>query len=212
MNAPGTLAVLASETIGSLAGDGGVSLLGGTLTAGGNNSSTTFSGVIIGGGGLTKAGTGTLLLSGANTYFGATTVDAGTLRLGINDAINNASALTVAAGATFDLNGFSTQAGSLAGAGSVTLGTGGAQLSFGTDNSSTTFSGSITGEGSVRKTGTGTFTLTGDATLSGPNETVFTISVGTVDVANTGSITATRIQNFATLNNAGTINGSFRTS
>ena len=73
-----------SNTIGSLAGTGTVSATGAaTLSAGGNNTSTTFSGVLQNGTlGLTKTGTGTMTLSGANTYSGATTVSAGTLQAG----------------------------------------------------------------------------------------------------------------------------------
>jgi autotransporter-associated beta strand protein len=40
---------------------------------------TTFSGVVSGTGGITKQGTGTLILSNANTYSGTTAVNAGTL-------------------------------------------------------------------------------------------------------------------------------------
>ena len=43
---------------------------------------STFSGVISSGGALTKNGAGTLILSGNNTYSGATTVSAGTLQAG----------------------------------------------------------------------------------------------------------------------------------
>jgi len=67
-------------TIGSLAGESLVLLGANTLTIGSNNQSTTFSGVVQGTGGLTKAGTGTLTLTGANTYAGVTTVNAGVLR------------------------------------------------------------------------------------------------------------------------------------
>jgi autotransporter-associated beta strand protein len=74
-NAPGV-------TIGSLTGKGSVLLGANTLTIGSNNQSTTFSGVIQGSGGLTKIGTGTLTLSGANTYTGTTTVSAGVLNAG----------------------------------------------------------------------------------------------------------------------------------
>ena len=58
-------------TIGSLEGDGQVFLGGNNLSVGSNDLSTAFSGIIQGAGGsLTKIGTGTLTLSGANTYTG----------------------------------------------------------------------------------------------------------------------------------------------
>ena len=67
--------------IGSLAGAGSVLLGANTLTIGSNNQSTTFSGVIQGTGGMSKTGTGTLTLSGANSYSGGTTVSAGLLNV-----------------------------------------------------------------------------------------------------------------------------------
>ena len=71
-----------SSTIGSLAGSGTVTNLTGlavTLNAGGDNLSTTFSGTLVNGSGtlaLTKSGTGTMILTGANTYTGGTTISA----------------------------------------------------------------------------------------------------------------------------------------
>ncbi|HEU0209548.1 MAG TPA: autotransporter-associated beta strand repeat-containing protein [Candidatus Udaeobacter sp.] len=70
-----------SVSIGSLAGNGMVSLAGHTLSIGNNNLSTTFSGLIQEDGSITKVGTGTLTVTGANNYTGATTVTAGTLRI-----------------------------------------------------------------------------------------------------------------------------------
>ena len=62
---------------------------------------------------LTKTGTGTLLLAGANTHSGATAVNAGTLRL--NGSIAAGSTVSVASGAT--LSGTGTVSGALAVAG-----------------------------------------------------------------------------------------------
>lgn len=155
-----------SDTIGSLAGAGSVTLDNGTLTTGGDNTSTMFSGVIssTGTGGLTKTGTGTFTLMGVNTYMGATMVDGGTLQLGIADALPDGTAVTVAMGATLDLNDFSDTIASLSGAGNVDLGTG--FLTTG-DATNTEFSGIISGTGGIIKEGTGTFTLSGMNTYSG---------------------------------------------
>ena len=80
-NAPGV-------AVGSIEGSGNAFLGGNNLSVGTNNLSTTFSGVIQDGGrsggvggSLTKIGTGTLILSGANTYTGNTNINRGVLRV-----------------------------------------------------------------------------------------------------------------------------------
>ncbi|MCP3386629.1 MULTISPECIES: autotransporter domain-containing protein [unclassified Bradyrhizobium] len=97
-----------SNAIGSLAGAGTVTNSGGaaTLTAGGDTTSTVFSGTIQDGAGsiaLTKAGTGLLLLSGSNTYSGATIVSGGTLQ--VDGSIASSSLTTVQSGAALSGSG-----------------------------------------------------------------------------------------------------------
>ncbi|MBL8526861.1 MAG: autotransporter-associated beta strand repeat-containing protein, partial [Burkholderiales bacterium] len=125
----------------------------------------TQSGVISGAGSVVKNGAGTLTLSGANSYSGATSINAGALQLGAANRIANTSAVTVASGATFNLNNFAETVGSIAGAGTIALGTG--TLTAGGNNTSTTFSGAATGSGGLTKTGTGTLTLSGANAYTG---------------------------------------------
>jgi fibronectin-binding autotransporter adhesin len=124
LSGTGNLTLTGSETIGSLAGIAGttVTLGANTLTTGGNDTSTTLAGVIGGTGGITKEGTGNFSLSGANTYDGVTTVNAGTVTAGSNAALGSTvGGTTVAAGATLALTGGITiaagEAISLAGTG-----------------------------------------------------------------------------------------------
>lgn len=81
----------------------------------------TLGGVISGPGDLTKLGSGTLVLAGANTYAGGTDVSAGTLRAGAADAFSPASAHSVAAGATLDLAGRNQRIAALNNSGTVSL-------------------------------------------------------------------------------------------
>jgi autotransporter-associated beta strand protein len=105
-----------NDAIGSLAGAGNVSLGNGILSSGANNTSTTFSGQISGAGGLTKAGSGTFILTGNNNYTGPTTVLAGAL---IVNGAQTGSNVAVSSGAT--LGGAGTL-GSITAAGIVSPG------------------------------------------------------------------------------------------
>jgi autotransporter-associated beta strand protein len=81
-----------------------------TLHIGFGTTDVSFGGLIENGGGtlgITKAGTGTLTLSGANTYTGNILVEAGILKAGSAGALGASTSLTVQTGATLDLNGVS---------------------------------------------------------------------------------------------------------
>ena len=73
------------------------------LTVGPNNFNTTYSGTLSGAGAtLTKSGTGTLALTGSNSYTGGTTVSAGTLAVGHVNALGTGG-LTINSMATAQL-------------------------------------------------------------------------------------------------------------
>lgn len=152
-------------TAGSIEGAGNYVLGAKTLTTGGNNASTQVDGVISGtDGGLTKVGTGTLTLTGGNSYTGATTVSAGTLALSGFGIISGSSLVTV--NATLDISAIipsfaavSTLAGNSSGV--VNLGNKGLFIT----NGSTEFAGVIQGTGGL-EVGGGTQTLSGGNTYS----------------------------------------------
>jgi fibronectin-binding autotransporter adhesin len=137
---------------------------GGTLDVA-TGTTITHSAAIAGTGGLTKLGSGTLLTNGINTYTGATSIHAGTLRLGGVERLSNQTDVTVASGATFDLNNFNESIDALAGSGTVALQS--AALVVGLNNGSGDFNGTIIGTGDLLKEGTGIQRLTGQNTYSG---------------------------------------------
>jgi len=67
--------------VGSMAGVAPINLGVHTLTAGGDDTSSTYSGGLSGHGGLTKTGAGTLTLSGTSSYDGTTRVSGGALNV-----------------------------------------------------------------------------------------------------------------------------------
>jgi fibronectin-binding autotransporter adhesin len=140
-----------------------------------NSQTVSFaSGLLVSGtSGLFKSGGGTLNLNAASTYTGLTTIQGGTLKLGINDAIKSGNAVTISNAtadqtATLDLNGYA-----------VTVG--GAGLTLGGYNASNTAQVTGTGAGSVLTLSGGSTALTYSA-ANNPQGAV--ISATTVDLNN----------------------------
>ncbi|MGH7978574.1 MAG: beta strand repeat-containing protein, partial [Limisphaerales bacterium] len=135
------------------------------LTVGNNNASTTYSGALGGGGSLTKVGTGTLTLSGTETYTGNTTVSRG--KLALTSAFLDSTNIVIGSGAILDVSAL----------GSVTLAPGQNLLGAGTVNGSVTAnSGSEVFADSGVPYGTNVFT--GSLTLN--SGALVHLSVGTV--------------------------------
>jgi autotransporter-associated beta strand protein len=96
---------------GNVLSDAALTVNSGATTSG------AISGALSGGMSLTKAGSGSLLLTGANTYTGATTVSAGQL---VGNSSSLQGAITNNAAVTFDQVSDGTYAGLMSGTGSLT--------------------------------------------------------------------------------------------
>lgn len=102
----GTLKATATFTIDDSARGVTVGPAGGTFEVD-PSKTLTIANVIDGAGSLSKSGSGTLTLTAANLYSGATHVQTGTLALSGSGSIANSSAISIAAGATLDITSVS---------------------------------------------------------------------------------------------------------
>lgn len=185
---------VANPVLGGLKGNRGLDLSyqnnnPGTVKIGNNNQDTTFSGNLSSTAltGLTKIGSGTLTLTGNNTFTGTNTVESGTLKVATINNVSVAgplgqSALAVvmgkAGGSTGTLEYTSVTTTSTKPFKMATGGTG----SFQIDNAGTTLtlSGLIDGAGSLAKTGPGTLILAGANTYTGDTK----VNAGTLSITN----------------------------
>jgi len=182
-----------SVNVGLLSGAGNI-LLGNNFVTVSADGDSTFSGVISGGGALNKTSSGTLTLTGINTYEGRSTINKGVLALVGLGQLSPQSTLVLQGGhldgGTLDISAADgdREFGSLGGGGAIHLGAN--TLIVGRNNQSNPFFGVITGSGGLTKNGTGYFDLAGANTFTG----VTTVNQGNL-IAETRSISNTVVNN-----------------
>ncbi len=185
-------------TINQLSGTGTVESVVGvpaTLYVGAGNGSGTFSGTIkdspLSTLALVQDGTGTLTLSGANTYSGGTTINQGTIQIAAYNALgggpvtlndpntgNNNTALLAIFGSTAGIPNDITVAD--VGTGTSTLGT-----TVFTGSSPTVFAGNVTLDEGVTFQGGNSSGTDWDGEISSP----MTVTVGVTSASTTGNLT-----------------------
>ena len=140
--------------------------------------------------GLAKSGTGTLTLTGSNTYSGPTALYGGTLaissaaNLGDDSATNSiifGSGTLLSAAGSYNLG--TNRAVSLVSAGTIQV-----------DADTVTIDGAVSGAGSLTKTGDGTLLLSGNNTNTG----AVTVSAGTLKSGSASSFATTGALSVAT--------------
>jgi fibronectin-binding autotransporter adhesin len=166
--------------------------------------------------GIIKNGSGTLKLSGVNSYSGGTTVNQGLLWLNSSSALASTSGSLTVNGGIVDLAGNNTSVGNLTGSGGTiwnNLGPSNAvTLTIGTGNNGggnyqgviANNNGASSGTVALTKTGNGTITLSGANTYTGAT----TVNGGTLLInGSTAAGSAVTVNNTGTLGGTGTVSG-----
>ncbi len=146
---------------------------------------------------LTKDGTGSLILNGSNVYSGDTTISAGVLRLGNNNALGTSSSVTVSSGAALEFSGGITVPGTAVTLSGTGIGGGGSIRNV---SGSNVFQGTITVSDTagnrINADGGTTLTLTAATavqTLTTSSRTVTFGGAGTINLTGAAANTGTRV-------------------
>ncbi|PWU14784.1 MAG: hypothetical protein C5B45_03910 [Chlamydiae bacterium] len=165
-------------TIGDLNGSGGIVNLGPNALIEGTSNNTSYAGVITGTGSFTKQGAGTLILTGANTYTGGTTVSAGVLQ---GNATSLQGNILDNASLVFDQASTGTYTGVISGSGTVTKQNTGTLTLTGIN----TYTGGTTiNAGTVAFSGSGTLASTGAITINAGNFDISAITASSQTIGN----------------------------
>lgn len=197
----GTLSVAASESIGSAAAR--LTLDGGalentqafsisrnvTLGSGGGTFLTdaqlTLTGIVDGGGTLVKNGSGTLVLSGPNTYSGGTLIEAGSVSVSANESLGAPSGGITLNGGTLQVTGTAFTSTNRA----INLGANGGGFDIADTANTFTIAQVLSGTGSLTKLGAGTLVLAGANSYSGGTTVSSgTLVLGSSTAAGTGAV------------------------
>lgn len=186
----GTLQIGNGGTSGSIAS--GVVLAADTTLAFNRSDAYTYGGIVSGAGGLAQNGTGTTVLTAAQTYTGPTTINLGTL------AIDGSIASPVTVNAAGTLSGTGTISGNVTNAGTVTPGGGSGVL---------TIAGNYIGNGGTVRVNTvfgGDNSATGRLVVTGD-----TSGTGQIRAVNVGGGGAATVEGIKVIDVQGASNGTF---
>jgi len=164
--------------------------------------------------GLSKVDSGTLTLSGVDTFTGAINVGAGTVQVTANNVLGaTTNAVNVSSGATFGVSGgnsYTNTIGAITGSGTVSIA---ASTNLVVNNTAAdTFDGKLSGSGLFKKTGSGTLTFSSTSNTSAFNfNGTVQLDAGTMEfqggtVANRLSINTLKLNGGTIYLNAATIN------
>ena len=175
VSSKGIFDVNVTNTIASIEGSGIIDIASSTTLTAGDANDKVFSGVIQGAGNFSKSGSGTLTLSGTNTYTGSTTINAGTISVASSANLGATPGSADADNIIFNGGTLNTTADFTLGAnkGITMTGAGTIDIDAGT---TLTYAGSITDSGVLTKSGTGTLSLSGTSDNSGG----ISVSAGTL--------------------------------
>jgi hypothetical protein len=181
---------ISTTTSGDVVITNTVNLASNALTIDTAGFSSSISGIIFGAGSLTKSGSGTLLITVANSYSGGTTLNAGILSVGNNGALGTNTLILNAATLTENVSGIDL-------ANNITLGGNGI-----VDNANGIFtlSGTINGANNLALNGAGTTILAGAVGSTTP---LANVASNTNLGVNGGGIATTGNQTFANTVNLG---------